>query len=336
MYRDMKRYFALFLALCMLLGGLAGAETEIDYKAEYERLLLENEELRTELARLGALLAEEESSGEVSDGWTSNVIASFDGGTVTFEEVYVAYAEAVDYYFGMLAEFGIEPDLTPEDTLQMQIDLASELADDKIINNYLAENGLTLLSEDEIAVITELTEEEYAAMYAEALEYFTGIGLDAAGAAQTVKQYFKESGLTLQEMLDERLSDAQQDALTDLLAGEVEVTEEEIQKNYRALLESDREYYTEYPEEYGFDALYAETAIAWIPEGYRRVRAIVIPFGEEAMNAYDALYSVGQTESEEADALFDALMPEAERVYARRSEERRVGKECRSRWSPYH
>ena len=25
-----------------------------------------------------------------------------------------------------------------------------------------------------------------------------------------------------------------------------------------------------------------------------------------------------------------------ERVYAERSEERRVGKECRSRWSPYH
>ena len=27
---------------------------------------------------------------------------------------------------------------------------------------------------------------------------------------------------------------------------------------------------------------------------------------------------------------------EAERLWAQRSEERRVGKECRSRWSPYH
>ena len=30
------------------------------------------------------------------------------------------------------------------------------------------------------------------------------------------------------------------------------------------------------------------------------------------------------------------LNPEAARVARERSEERRVGKECRSRWSPYH
>src|SRR2546426_11181628 len=32
----------------------------------------------------------------------------------------------------------------------------------------------------------------------------------------------------------------------------------------------------------------------------------------------------------------DALREELARVLAARSEERRVGKECRSRWSPYH
>ena len=39
---------------------------------------------------------------------------------------------------------------------------------------------------------------------------------------------------------------------------------------------------------------------------------------------------LAQTEDE--DALFDAIKAGA----AARSEERRVGKECRSRWSPYH
>src|SRR6266542_1145366 len=33
---------------------------------------------------------------------------------------------------------------------------------------------------------------------------------------------------------------------------------------------------------------------------------------------------------------FDALDDQAARVTSPRSEERRVGKECRSRWSPYH
>ena len=34
--------------------------------------------------------------------------------------------------------------------------------------------------------------------------------------------------------------------------------------------------------------------------------------------------------------LLDDVLREAERFTGLRSEERRVGKECRSRWSPYH
>ena len=33
---------------------------------------------------------------------------------------------------------------------------------------------------------------------------------------------------------------------------------------------------------------------------------------------------------------FHSNDPNGEKFYAERSEERRVGKECRSRWSPYH
>ena len=33
---------------------------------------------------------------------------------------------------------------------------------------------------------------------------------------------------------------------------------------------------------------------------------------------------------------YDTIVKEAERGQIGRSEERRVGKECRSRWSPYH
>src|SRR5256885_8233008 len=43
--------------------------------------------------------------------------------------------------------------------------------------------------------------------------------------------------------------------------------------------------------------------------------------------------AIAALESEHGDA---ALAAEAHLINARRSEERRVGKECRSRWSPYH
>src|SRR3712207_8269905 len=51
--------------------------------------------------------------------------------------------------------------------------------------------------------------------------------------------------------------------------------------------------------------------------------AALIATGQGAVIAYDA--------SGAAEIGFDALDE-----LARRSEERRVGKECRSRWSPYH
>ena len=40
--------------------------------------------------------------------------------------------------------------------------------------------------------------------------------------------------------------------------------------------------------------------------------------------------------SEEGELSFRQLDERSERLGAARSEERRVGKECRSRWSPYH
>ena len=41
---------------------------------------------------------------------------------------------------------------------------------------------------------------------------------------------------------------------------------------------------------------------------------------------------------EEADCLIGAerMITSAQKIRSMRSEERRVGKECRSRWSPYH
>ena len=38
----------------------------------------------------------------------------------------------------------------------------------------------------------------------------------------------------------------------------------------------------------------------------------------------------------EEKSVIDRCLPKIYEKYAERSEERRVGKECRSRWSPYH
>ena len=309
----MKRAFTLILTLCMLAGMLLCPAEEIDYRAEYERLLQENEALRAEISRLQALLGGEDGDAAVA----SNVIASFDGGEVTFEEVYASYEEAMGYYEEMLASYGMEPDFAPEEILQMQIDLARELADAKIINAYLEENGIELLSKEETDALTSLAESEYSQMFESAVSDVVGMGYDRQGAEEYVTDYFSEFDMELETVIDEHLSQAREAALTRLLAGEVTVSEEELAQAYSALLTSDREYYSQYPEDYAFDALYSESPIAYVPEGYRQVRMLIVPFDEESMSAYDEHYYGGTTDSQEADALFAALLPEAEEVYRR-------------------
>ena len=44
----------------------------------------------------------------------------------------------------------------------------------------------------------------------------------------------------------------------------------------------------------------------------------------------------GMSGSGKSSLAFDTIFAEEQRRYLLRSEERRVGKECRSRWSPYH
>src|SRR5256886_11066428 len=71
--------------------------------------------------------------------------------------------------------------------------------------------------------------------------------------------------------------------------------------------------------------------------GHRVGDKVLLAFGElirKHLRGADVPCRLGGDEF--AIILSDTAQPEARSVAERRSEERRVGKECRSRWSPYH
>src|SRR5256884_6327608 len=74
-------------------------------------------------------------------------------------------------------------------------------------------------------------------------------------------------------------------------------------------------------------------------DGYRSTRTIALPllrqYGFSATIFLVAAY-VGQTNLWDAAEMQEPLLDAGEIQDMQRSEERRVGKECRSRWSPYH
>ena len=302
----MKRSLIVLLTLVLMLGVCARAE--IDYKAEYERLQAENASLAAENERLQTLL---EAYSDPS------VIVAFRGGSVRFEEVYAAYQETVEYYKMMYAAFDMPFEETPEMALEIQSDIARELADDKIIALYLEENDIALLSDERKREIVHETTKEYEELFAEVHEYYHAQGMSEEEADAEALAYFVDGGMDLDSLIAQNLNEARSEALLNMLTGDVTVSEEELTLVYEQQVESDRAFYEEYPEEFGFDALFSDTPIAYAPAGYRVVRMVIIPFDEEAMAAYDELYLSGNTASPEAEKLFAALKPEADKVYKR-------------------
>ena len=77
-----------------------------------------------------------------------------------------------------------------------------------------------------------------------------------------------------------------------------------------------------------------------ISEAVARLSEMGYGTGRNALTAfqkYEGRKVTGQLSREDFDAIMSASAPQAkDSGYQHRSEERRVGKECRSRWSPYH
>ena len=104
------------------------------------------------------------------------------------------------------------------------------------------------------------------------------------------------------------------------------VTDEDVRALYDESLARDKEYYEANPQDYGFEALYGDSPITWIPEGYRRVRLLLVPFDDELSAKYDE-YLIAEYDAIDDAAIAAAqqgktdvlalLKPQAEAVRAR-------------------
>lgn len=294
----MKKILSVIL-ICLMLCVCA--------EEDIEALRRENAALKEENARLTRLI----------EAYRDNsVIAVFDGGTVRFEEVYELYSQA-EAMFVELAEFMGEDYSVYDDAYEMQIEITRNLAESKILDRYIADNGIVLLTAEQLREAEAQGREEYALTLEETILYYMEEGFDAEAAEAAAKQELIEQACTEEDCIETRVNAARSEALVDLLVGDIVVTDEDLQAEYEARLAFDQVYYSLYPEDYAAEEIYYLRSVTYIPEGYRRARLLLIPFDAESMALYDTLFVSPEPDQAAIDALFEALLPEAEAVCAR-------------------
>ena len=247
---------------------------------------LAEEDLQAQLDAANARIAElEEQVDTYYPFYIAQIVARFGDNIIWLEDVqgeYDAVAAQYEAYGMSLAAYGLE------DVVKRNI--VDSLVQNAVLFAKAQELGLDQFDEETEASLEAEAQsllEQYIDYYiqnvypdaeevtdemrAEANAYWTANAMDADG----LKQSLRESAVL--------------DAVTEYITKDVEVTEEDIQAAYEALVEQNKANYAE-DRTYNSDRG-SGVAIAWNPEGYRAVKHVLIMFSDEQAQVYSELQS---------------------------------------------
>ena len=174
------------------------------------------------------------------------------------------------------AEYGLDQ-FTDEEKADMEARAKSEW--EGIVENYMAGYGIT----------DESSEEDKAAARADAEAALLEEGYDEA--------------TYVREYMDSELNNTLITRLTDYVAGDVTVTDEDVENHFMELVREDEETYSADIGSYEFYTQYYMQPSYYTPEGYRAVTHILLDVDETLLNTWldlSARYEEQQSAGEEA------------------------------------
>ena len=321
---NMKRLAALVLALALCLLCACSSEKD-DRIAELEKQLTEKEAAITELetqiadtataaendaADIEAQLAEKdtaiadleaqiaEKDATIADLEkqlaATNYVAEFDGGYVTVEEAMAQY-EYVEYMYSM---YGYSMD-GYEDYIKQ--DIATTMANDKIVIYMATRLGLDVISDEELATITANAEGSYNVYVETYRAEFEAEGKSEEDVIAETEAFLAENGVTLEGIIDEEKKYLIADKVYEYVVASVEVTEDDIVNAYNTYVADDM---TTFADPYYYEsAVMGGETIYWQPDGYRNVRQVLVAFDDDQSARYDEITDrIFDLETELADA----------------------------------
>lgn len=286
-----KKLLAALLALALLCApALAEEERIAELEARVAELEAENAELRE-------LLSQEESARLLA--------ARFDGGVITVSEAKAEY-DYLAYYYEQL---GMDPD-DHEDTIKNEV--LSNLTEDAILIQKAQELGVYEPSAEEAAQIDARAQASLDEMVDYYLSYQADPNKTDEENRAAVLEFLAGEGTTLESITESLTSQGWRDRLFAAVTADVQITDEDLRAYYDQAVANAEMAYTADPQSYESDRL-GGAAVFWNPQGYRRVKRILIPFSDE--NAARMRELTAQLELGGDEATIAAALSEMEAIY---------------------
>ena len=276
------------LCICMALVlalGCAGALAEDDLQAQLDAANAKIEELQAQVDTYYPY-------------YIAQIVATYgEDGIVWLEDVQAEYEAAEAQYeaYGIsLATYGMEE--------TVKRDIIDAAVQNAVLLSKAAELGLDQFDEEaeaEFEAQAQATLEDYITYY---LDYFYADAEEITDEMRAeAENYWFSNGLDMDEIVASYRESATLDAVYAYATKDVELTEEDIQAAYEALVERNKTSYAE-DRTYNSDRN-AGVAIAWNPEGYRAVKHVLIMFNDEQAQRYTDLQNQLLSLNNERDAI---------------------------------
>ena len=281
-----RKIMCICMALILALG-CAGALAEEDLQAQLDAANAKIEELQAQVDTYYPYYFAQIVATYGEDGviWLKDVQQQYDAAAAQYESYGIS-----------LSAYGMEE--------SVKRDIVQSVVETEVLLAKAAELGLDQFDEDaEAGFVAEAqaTMDEYIGYY---IDYYYPDAEEVTDEMRAeAEEYWLNNGLVPEEVAETLREEAELNAVREYTTKDVEVTEEDVQAAYEALVAQNKDSYTE-DRTYTSDRS-SGVPIAWNPEGYRAVKHVLIMFDDEQAQQYSDLQNQLSSLNAEREAILN-------------------------------
>jgi len=188
----------------------------------------------------------------------------------------VAYQEYIYQAYGI--KFGDPKELTVD-----------QLVSDRVLAQKAKELGFDALTDLESVQLDLDVDTEFEENIESVIDSVTKEGMTEDEIRAKAIEYLKPYGVSRELIYASKYNELISDRLREHVIKDVSVTNEQVKEKYDEQLASDEGAYASNPSAFQNAISGDSTLITWIPEGYRTVKHILIPYASDQITALEAM-----------------------------------------------